>query len=299
MIINHNISAMNAHRNLSINTEYGNKDMEKLSSGMRINRGADDAAGLAVSEKMRSQVRGLSMARRNAQDGVSLVQTAEGYLSETTSALQRVRELSVQAANDTYTDEDRKRIQTEVTQLVKEIDRIAEQAEFNTLKVLSGQFMSESQALDQSQPAGNAGVAPTPEQFAANGQGIRIQVGANYNQSVSFTIGKMDSTALGLKGNADGYTVDVTSHVNANRTLSVVDAALGKVTEQRTDLGAVQNRLETAMRGIEIGVENLQAAESRIRDTDMAQQMIDFVKDNILTNAATSMLAQANLRPLA
>lgn len=302
MIINHNIGAMDAHRNLFINNLHGDKDLEKLSSGLRINRGADDAAGLAVSEKMRSQIRGLSMARRNAQDGVSLIQTAEGYLQETTAALQRIRELSVQAANGVYEPEDRNQIQTEVTQLLNEIERIAVQAQFNKKTLFTGDWQSASTNLDASrQPIGNR---PEGEQPVTGdkGPGIRIHLGPNMDQYEMVTIDRMTLDGLGITTNKESGTetlrpVNVTTEELANRSIAVVDEALRRVNKQRTDLGAFQNRLETAMRGIEIAHENLQAAESRIRDTDMGQQMIDFVKNSILSQAATSMLAQANLRP--
>jgi flagellin len=298
MIINHNIPAMGAHRNLTVNGWQGDKDMEKLSSGMRINRGADDAAGLAVSEKMRAQIRGYSMARRNTQDGISLIQTAEGFLQETTSALQRIRELSVQSANGVYTAEDRKQIQTEVSQLLNEIDRVAEQSEFNQLKLFNGEFASPTRLNDGSQPTVANPPDPATLGESSAGTGVVIHVGPNQYQSVSVHIDPMSGRDLGLTGEApDGFKVDVTTLDNANKSIIAVDKALATVNKQRTDLGAVQNRLETALRGIEVATENLQSAESRVRDTDMAEQMIAFVKDSILTQAATSMLAQANLRP--
>jgi flagellin len=315
MIINHNVPAMNAHRSLIINAYEGDKNMEKLSSGMRINRGADDAAGLAVSEKMRSQIRGLSMAARNAQDGVSLIQTAEGFLQETTSALQRIRELGVQAANGVYTAEDRLAIQTEVGELMDEIDRIAHQAEFNKLQLFYGDYSSTERLQDQTLPKPTREPASDKLAEGGEGPGIRIHVGANMDQFVRVYVDDMSVNGLGLSGgaatttpgagttattgatNSDGYKVDVTTIEGANRTLAAVDKALAIVNKQRTDLGAMQNRMETALRGIEVAVENLQSAESRVRDTDMADQMIKFVRDSILTQSATSMLAQANLRP--
>jgi flagellin len=297
VIINHNVTAMNAHRNLSIQTYSGDRTMERLSSGLRINRGADDAAGLAVSEKMRSQIRGLNMAARNAQDGISLIQTAEGFLQETTSALQRVRELAVQAANGVYTEEDRMQIQTEVGQLVEEIERVAQQSEFNTMHLFLGRWASEGELNDQSQPPAPQAPDASVTNTSGEGTGIRVHIGPNMDQFVSMHIGDMTTAALGLTGEGDGAAVDVTTVVGANRTLGVVDEALFKVNKQRTDLGAMQNRMETAMRGIEVASENLQSAESRIRDADMARWMIEFVKDNILTQSAVSMVAQANLRP--
>jgi flagellin len=298
VIINHNVPAMNSHRNIQINTAHADRVMEHLSSGMRVNRGADDAAGLAVSEKMRAQIRGLSMASRNAQDGISLIQASEGFLQETTAALQRIRELAVQSANGVYTDQDRSQIQTEVGQLVSEVDRIAQDAEFNTMTLFQGRWASEESLNDQSQPpAPQAPNAATVAESGA-GTGIRLHIGANMDQFVRVHIGSMTAESLKLTGGGqNGAVADVTTSENANRTLGVVDEALFIVNKQRTDLGAMQNRLETAMRGIDVAVENMQAAESRIRDSDMAKEMIDFVKDNILSQSAVSMLAQANLRP--
>lgn len=296
MIINHNVSAMNAHRNLGINNFESDRVMEHLSSGMRINRGADDAAGLAVSEKMRSQIRGLTVASRNAQDGISFIQTAEGFLQETTSALQRIRELSVQAANGVYTDKDREQIQTEVTQLVSEVQRVADQSEFNKKILFQGDWAGPEQQMDASAGAPAATAAAAAE-AGEDGPGVRIHVGANMDQYVRVYVGNMTTDGIGLTNRADGYKVSVTSVEDANRSITVVDEALHTVNKQRTDLGAMQNRLETAMRGIDVATENLQSAESRIRDSDMAKEMIDFVKDNILSQSAVSMLAQANLRP--
>jgi flagellin len=289
---------MNAHRNLGINNFEADRTMEKLSSGLRVNRGADDAAGLAVSEKMRSQIRGLTVASRNAQDGISFIQTAEGFLQETTSALQRIRELSVQAANGIYTDKDREQIQTEVTQLVQEVQRVADQSEFNKKTLFLGDWAGPEQQLDGTSgaPAATAAAAAQAE-AGQDGPGVRIHVGANMDQYVRVFVGNMTTDGIGLTNRADGAKVGVTSVEDANRTITVVDEALHTVNRQRTDLGAMQNRLETAMRGIDVATENLQSAESRIRDTDMAKEMIDFVKDNILTQSSVSMLAQANLRP--
>jgi flagellin len=298
VIINHNVSAMNAHRNLGINNFESDRTMEKLSSGMRVNRGADDAAGLAVSEKMRSQIRGLTVASRNAQDGISFIQTAEGFLQETTSALQRIRELAVQAANGIYTDKDREQIQTEVTQLVQEVQRVADQSEFNKKILFQGEWAGPEQQQDGTAGAPAATAAAAAEaQSGQDGPGVRIHVGANMDQYVRVFVGNMTTDGIGLTNRPDGYKVGVTSVEDANRSIVVVDEALHTVNRQRTDLGAMQNRLETAMRGIDVATENLQSAESRIRDTDMAKEMIDFVKDNILTQSAVSMLAQANLRP--
>lgn len=302
MIINHNIGAMDAHRNLFVNNMHGDKDLEKLASGLRINRGADDAAGLAVSEKMRSQIRGYSMARRNAQDGVSLIQSAEGYLQETTAALQRVRELSVQAANGVYETEDRKQIQTEVSQLLNEVERIAKQSQFNKKTLFTGDWQSASTSMDATRQP----IADRPEGAPATtgdkGPGIRVHIGPNMDQYEMVTIDRMTLDGLGItmdpkSGSETVRSVNVETEEAANKSIEVIDQALFRVNKQRTDLGAFQNRLETAMRGIEVAHENLQAAESRIRDTDMGSQMIDFVKNSILSQAATSMLAQANLRP--
>jgi flagellin len=305
MIINHNIGAMGASRNLFINNFHGDRDLEKLSSGLKINRGADDAAGLSVSEKMRAQVRGLNMARRNAQDGVSLIQTAEGFLQEVTSALQRVRELSVQAANGVYEPEDRKYIQTEVKQLLEEVQRISDQAEFNKKKLFNDpNLQSKETTLDASKGAASTDPAATAPAAAPESEkpGIVVHIGPNMDHREWVTIDMMTLDALGIAMKKEGVSdtknlVDVTTTENANRSIAVIDKALERVNKQRTDLGAFQNRLETAMRGIEIASENISAAESRIRDTDMGAQMIDFVKNSILSQAATSMLAQANLRP--
>lgn len=301
MIINHNIPAMNAHRNMGLNNLAADRTMESLSSGLRINRAADDAAGLAVSEKMRGQIRGLSMASRNTQDGISMIQTAEGFLNETTAALQRIRELAVQSANGVYESSDREMIQTEVSQLISEIDRIAEQAEFNDKLLFRGDFANPN--IDQSVPVNPdnaaAAAAAGPNDSSVTGNGISLQVGANIDQFIEFYLEDVSATALGLKGGAEGDNVDVTTVAASNRSLATIDEALDIVTKQRTDLGAVQNRLENAMRGIDVAVENLQSAESRVRDTDMANSMIQFVRDNILTQSSISMLAQANLRPQA
>jgi flagellin len=262
------------------------KSMQKLASGQKINNAADDSAGLAVSEKMRSQIRGLQQASRNAQDGVSLVQTAEGYLQESTSVLQRVRELSIQAANGIYTSEDRQQIQVEVDQLVDEIDRISNHAEFNKLPLLRGAFAKEA-------PAGGAS--------AYYGGGLPIHLGSNMDQSEKVYLANMSASALGLAsgGNEDtrNTIIKVTSVSTANQAIEQVDKALFIVNKQRNDLGAMQNRFEHAIRGIDNAAENLQAAESQIRDTNMANTMVDFVKNNILSQATSSMLAQANVRP--
>jgi flagellin len=265
-IINHNLSAINAHRQLGISNNAGAKALEKLSSGLRINRAADDAAGLAISEKMRGQIRGLNQASRNAQDGISLIQTAEGALNESHSILQRMRELAVQSANDTLTDTDRAKLQTEVTQLNSELDRIAGNTEFNTKKLLNGEALT------------------TP---------IVFHVGANANQTLSVTIGNMDSSMTGLNTGAS----TVGTQVDAEAAITTFNAAIETVSTQRANLGAVQNRLEYTIANLNTAAENLQASESRIRDVDMAKEMMEFTRTNILQQAGTAMLAQANAKP--
>lgn len=271
MIINHNMSSLYADRVLNISNDSIMKNMEKLSSGERINRAGDDASGLAVSEKMRSQIRGLNQASKNIQNGVSFIQTTEGYLGETTDILQRVRELAVQAANGIYSDEDRMQIQVEVSQLVAEVDRIASQAQFNGMNMLTGRFAEAGDAI------------------------MQFQIGANVDQNARVFIGTMTASALGLKNaQGNGEQVSIASPDEANMTLAAVDSALTQVTKQRADLGAYQNRFEMAAKGVNIAAENTQAAESRIRDTDMAAEMVQFTKNQILTQAGTAMLAQAN-----
>ena len=271
MIINHNMSSLYADRVLNISNDSIMKNMEKLSSGERINRAGDDASGLAVSEKMRSQIRGLNQASKNIQNGVSFIQTTEGYLQETTDILQRVRELAVQSANGIYSDEDRMQIQVEVSQLVAEVDRIASQAQFNGMNMLSGRFAQEGDSV------------------------MQFQIGANVDQNTRVFIGTMTATALGLKGAQGGdEQISISSPDEANITLAAIDEALKNVTKQRADLGAYQNRFEMAAKGINIAAENTQASESRIRDTDMASEMVEFTKNQILTQAGTAMLAQAN-----
>lgn len=277
MIINHNLSAIFAHRSLKFKGWDLDKDMEKLSSGMRINRAGDDASGLAVSEKMRAQIRGLRQAERNAEDGISFIQTTEGYLAETTDVLQRIRELAIQAANGIYTSEDRMQIQAEVSQLVDEIDRVASQAQFNKMTMLTGRFSNPS--------IGGNPIAS-----------IWYHIGANSDQRIQAYVGTMTAFGLGLK--PDGNKgISISSIDGANSTINVVDQALMVVSKQRADLGAYQNRLEFAAQGLMIGYENLQASESRIRDTDMAEQMVSLTKNQILLQSGMSMLAQANLKP--
>ena len=275
MIINHNLSAMFADRSLRNTNLNVEKGMEKLSSGLRINRAGDDASGLAVSEKMRSQIRGLERASKNAQDGISFIQTTEGYLQESQDLIQRLRELSVQASNGVYTMEDRMQIQVEVSQLVDEIDRIASHAQFNGLNLLTGRFARES-----------------GENIVTGSMWFHI--GANMDQRVQVYIGTMTSKALGVRNVGDGSIVSLAAPDDANRAIGTLDAALKKVSKQRADLGAYQNRLEHAIRGIDVGAENVQAAESRIRDADMANEMVGFTKNRILAQAGNAMLAQAN-----
>ncbi|MDX9897839.1 MAG: flagellin [Spirochaetia bacterium] len=274
MIINHNMSAMYANRSLGVTASELNKNMEKLASGQRINRAGDDASGLAVSEKLRGQIRGLNQAQRNIENGVSFIQTTEGYLQETQDILHRVRELAVQSSNGIYTAEDRMQIQVEVSQLVDEINRIASHAQFNGMNILTGRFAKEGEQV------------------------MQLQVGANMDQNERVFIGTMTATALGLQGaqGATEGTISIEDPEKANASIGNLDAALKMVSKQRADLGAYQNRFEMASKGVAIAAENLQAAESRIRDTDMASQMVDYVKNQILSQAGGAMLAQANTR---
>ncbi|MDR1047234.1 MAG: flagellin [Treponema sp.] len=275
MIINHNMSALYANRNLGITQADVSKSIEKLSSGERINRAGDDASGLAVSEKMRSQIRGLNQAERNIQNGVSFIQTTEGYLQETQDILHRLRELSVQSANGIYTDEDRMQIQVEVSQLVDEVNRIASHAQFNGMNLLTGSFAMNS----------------------ATNRVMQLQVGSNMDQNERIYIGTMTAGALGLQTQQGELgIVSITTPEEANAAIGSVDSALRQVSKQRADLGAYQNRFEMAAQGVAIAAENLQASESRIRDTDMASEMVNFTKDTILNQAGNAMLAQANVR---
>ncbi len=262
MRIQHNMTAANANRQLGITNGNIAKSTEKLSSGYKINRAADNAAGLKISEKMRGQIRGLNQASTNAQDGISLVQTAEGALNETTSILQRMRELAVQAANDTNVSADRISIKEELSQLKDEITRIGNQTEFNTMKLLSGGLK----------------------------KGLNLQVGANQGQNIKFSIGDMRASALGVKSIAN----QVSSYGKATKAITTIQTALEKVTAQRSKMGAIQNRLEHTIANADNTSENLSTAESRIRDVDMASEMVTYSKDSILQQAAQSMLAQAN-----
>jgi flagellin len=275
MIINHNMSALYADRQLGINNADVAKSIEKLSSGMRINRAGDDASGLAVSEKLRSQIRGLNQAERNIENGVSFIQATEGYLQETQDILHRIRELSVQSANGIYTDEDRMQIQVEVSQLVEEVTRIASHAQFNGMNLLTGGFAVDS----------------------AVNRVMQLQVGANMDQNKQIFIGTMTASALGLQTvQGQDSNLTIASPEAANLAIGTVDAALKLVNKQRADLGAYQNRFEMAAQGVAIAAENLQAAESRIRDSDMASEMVNYTRSAILNQAGTAMLAQANVR---
>ncbi|WP_280768355.1 flagellin Hag [Salipaludibacillus daqingensis] len=284
MKINNNIQALNAYRNLNQNQNATSKNLEKLSSGLRINRAADDAAGLAISEKMRSQIRGLKQAERNAMDGISLIQTAEGALTEVHSMLQRMRELSVQAANDTNTQEDREQIQKEINELIEEVDSIADKTEFNTRSLL-------------------AGAENEDEDAESNPLNLIFQIGANANQSVNIEIPKMSSEELGIEGyNFEGENdgenvINVTNQVGAESAIESFDSAIETVSNARSQLGALQNRMEHTINNLQVTHENLTSAESRIRDADMALEMTEFTRNNILNQSATAMLAQANQLP--
>jgi flagellin len=274
MIINHNISAMFANRMLSTQNLRVEGSIEKLASGQRINKGADDASGLAVSEKLRGQIRGLNQAERNLQNGVSFIQTTEGYLQESQDILHRLRELSVQSANGVYSDEDRLQIQVEVSQLVDEINRIASHAQFNGMNMLTGAFSEDSTRI------------------------MQFQIGANMDQNERVYIGTMTAEALGIQGTqGTTATISISTPDQANRTIGILDSALQVVSKQRADLGAYQNRFEMASMGIATAAENLQAAESRIRDADMASEMVDYVRNQILVQSGSAMLAQANTQP--
>ena len=275
MVINHNMSAMFAQRSQGIQDLKQTKNMEKLSSGERINRAGDDASGLAVSEKMRAQIRGLNQASENAQNGISFIQTTEGYLQETTDIIQRIRELAVQSSNGIYSAEDRMQIQVEVSSLIAEVDRIASTAQFNGMNMLTGRF---------ARPTGENAVTGS----------MWLHIGANMDQRTQVYIGTMSAMALGIRNVGDESIMSLETPDNANQAIGTLDEALKKINKQRADLGAYQNRLEMTVKGLDIGAENLQASESRIRDTDMAKEMVDFTKNQVLTQAGTAMLAQAN-----
>lgn len=277
MIINHNMSAAYANRTLKLKDADVSKNIEKLSSGMKINKAGDDASGLAVSEKLRAQVRGLNQASKNISNAVSFIQTTEGYLNETQDILHRMRELSVQSANGVYTNEDRMQIQVEVSQLVDEVNRIASHAQFNGMDLLKGNF---------AKPTGENAVSGS----------MWFQVGANVDQREQVFIGTMTAAALKLETNQNS-PISIETPDAANGTIAVVDAALQTVSKQRADLGAYQNRFEMAVKGVDVAAENMQAAESQLRDTNMANEMVDYVKNQILVQSSTAMLAQANQKP--
>ena len=270
MRINNNISAVNSYRNLTSVNERVDKSMEKLSSGLRINRAADDAAGLAISEKMRGQIRGLTMATKNSQDGISLIQTAEGALNESHAILQRMRELAVQSSNDTNTEEDREKLQLEINQLRQELDRISTSTEFNTRKLLTGEY---------------------------DGDGLTFHIGANKDQNVKLKIFDMGAKYLKVNGKKNDEGVSIETQEDANKAILTINNALERVSEERARFGALQNRLEHTINNLRVSGENLQAAESRIRDADMASEMVRLNKDKIISQAGTAMLAQANASP--
>ncbi|MDR1839944.1 MAG: flagellin [Treponema sp.] len=275
MIINHNMSALYADRQLGVNQTQLTKNMEKLSSGLQINRAGDDASGLAVSEKMRSQIRGLHQAERNILNGVSFIQATEGYLQGSQDILHRLRELAVQSANGIYTDEDRMQIQVEVSQMVDEVNRIASHAQFNGMNMLTGAFAMES-------PSGRI---------------MQLHVGANMDQNARIYVGDMSATALGLiDAQGSNEKLSIADPEAANMAIGTVDAALKVISKQRADLGAYQNRFEMAAQGVAIAAENIQAAESRIRDANMASKVVDYTRDSILSQSGVAMLAQANMR---
>jgi flagellin len=268
------MSAMFANRLLKWDGLNVNKDLEKLSSGQRINKAGDDASGLAASEKLRSQIRGLNQAERNIENGISFIQTTEGYLQETQDIMHRLRELAVQSANGIYSDEDRMQIQVEVSQLVDEVNRIASHAQFNGMNLITGAFASDG---------------PRKMYF---------QVGANMDQREQVFIGNMSAQALGIQAAQGGAgTISISTPDEANRTIGMLDSALRIVSRQRADLGAYQNRFEMAAKGVAVASENMQASESLIRDANMAAEMVSYTKDSILVQSATAMLAQANVQP--
>ncbi|MBR4373811.1 MAG: flagellin [Treponema sp.] len=275
MVINHNMSAMFAQRQGGITELNHTKNLEKLSSGEKINRAGDDASGLAVSEKMRAQIRGLNKASENAQNDISFIQTTEGYLQETTDIVQRIRELAVQSSNGIYTDEDRMQIQVEVSALVAEIDRVASHAQFNGMNMLTGRF---------ARSTGENTVTAS----------MWFHVGANMDQRIQAFIGTMTASALGVRSVGNEEIISLADPDSANRAIGTLDEALKKINKQRADLGAYQNRLEKTVAGVNNAAENLQASESRIRDTDMAKEVVDSTKNQVLTQAGQAMLAQAN-----
>jgi len=273
MIINHNLSAMNSHRVLKFNQWEVDKNMERLSSGLRINKAGDDASGLAVSEKMRTQVNGLRQAERNTEDGMSMIQTTEGFISEVNDIIQRIRTMAIQSSNGIYTQEDRQMIQVEVSQLVDEVDRIASQAEFNKMNLLQGDFARGSRTSS-----------------------MWFHMGPNMHQRERVYIATMTSKALNLK-KADNTLLTLSTAEFSNDAIGILDNALDKINKQRANLGAYYNRLEHAAKGLMVAYENTQASESRIRDADMAEESVSFTKNQILIQSGTAMLAQANVRP--
>jgi flagellin len=291
MRINHNIAALNTYNNFNKASQAQSNSMEKLSSGLRINSAKDDAAGLAISEKMRGQVRGLDQASRNAQDGISLMQTAEGALTETQDILQRMRELAVQSSNDTNTDADRGQIQKEVDQLAKEVTRISNDTEFNTKKLLTG-------AAD----GNNADVTDAAS--------LTFHIGANADQNITLDIKAMDAKSLGVAGTDAGNVaatgtdkaatttgISVSTQSDANTAITSIQSAIDKVSTERSNLGSYQNRLDHSINNLNTSSENLSAAESRIRDVDMAKEMMEQTKNSILSQASQAMLSQANQQP--
>ena len=267
MVVQHNLSAMNTSRQMNSVSSAMSKSTEKLSSGYKINRAGDDAAGLSISEKMRSQIRGLNKAASNAQDGISLVQVAEGALNETHSILQRMNELATQAANDTNTSVDRTAIKAEIDQLTSEIDRIQSTTQFNSMNLLDGTFSSKQ---------------------------LKLQVGALKGQSIGVSIAKMSASKLGLADAAGKVSLKVSAFSSAGAAMKSIQDAIKTVSDTRSKLGAIQNRLEHTINNLNTTSENTQAAESRIRDTDMASEMVEYSKNNILAQAGQSMLSQAN-----
>lgn len=319
MIINTNVSALNTYRQMGVNNNAGSKAMEKLSSGLRINRAGDDAAGLAISEKMRAQVRGLDQASRNSQDGISMIQTAEGALQETHNILQRMRELATQASNDTNVEVDRKEIQKEINELTSEINRIANTTEFNTQKMLNvsgaagagfkasfqvGANNGQSMSIEiKSMTAESLGVASA----ASAGEDDTVAVGASVTSlrgietedqagSVKYASGTA-GVSNGTGGTVDQRALSVASHEEAAASIEVINNAIETVSAQRSNLGAYQNRLEHTISNLNNSSENLSAAESRIRDVDMAKEVMEMTRANILGQASQAMLAQANQKP--
>ena len=271
MIINHNMSAINANRSLKFSHWNVNKSMERLSSGERINKAGDDASGLAVSEKMRTQVNGLRQAERNTEDGMSFVQTAEGYLNQTSQIIQRIRVMAIQSANGIYSREDRQLIQVEVSALVDEVDRVASQAEFNRFKVLMGEFSK---------------ISPKASMW--------FHMGANQNQRERVYIGTMTAAAFKFKDGTGKVAMTLETPEGSNNAIGMLDNALQRLSKQRADLGAYYNRLDFAAKGLMTAYENIQASESRIRDADMAEEMVAFTKDQVLVQSGTAMLSHAN-----